>query len=71
MSTGKQITIASQKIPKIAAGLLFAIFAFGIFIVGFDQGHMFSIVIGDQAFEDLYLHELYHDMRHAAGYPCH
>jgi len=71
LSIGKQITITSQKIPKIAAGLLFAIFAFGIFIVGFDQGHMFSIAIGEQAFEDLYLHELYHDMRHAAGYPCH
>jgi len=71
MPIGKQITITSQKIPKIAAGLLFAIFAFGIFIVGFDQGHMFSIAIGEQAFEDLYLHELYHDMRHAAGYPCH
>ena len=71
MPIGKQITITSQKIPKIAAGLLFAIFAFGIFIIGFDQGHMFSIAIGEQAFEDLYLHELYHDMRHAAGYPCH
>ncbi|MDH5659041.1 MAG: CbtB-domain containing protein, partial [Nitrosopumilus sp.] len=22
-------------------------------------------------FTDLYLHELTHDMRHAAGFPCH
>lgn len=71
MSKGTQITITSQKIPKFAVGLLFTIFAFGVFVVGFDQGHTFSIAMGEQAFEDLYLHELYHDMRHAAGYPCH
>ncbi|MCZ6582825.1 MAG: CbtB-domain containing protein [Thaumarchaeota archaeon] len=39
--------------------------------MGFDQGHLFSIVIGEEAFDALYLHELYHDMRHAAGFPCH
>ena len=43
----------------------------GLFVVGFDQGHIFSLVYGEQAFEDLYIHELTHDMRHAAGFPCH
>jgi len=47
------------------------IFAFGLFFVGYDQGHLFSVVIGEQAYEDLYIHELTHDMRHAAGFPCH
>jgi len=47
------------------------IFAFGLFVVGFDQGHIFSVAFGEQAFEDLYIHELTHDMRHAAGFPCH
>ncbi|MFB5606478.1 MAG: CbtB-domain containing protein, partial [Candidatus Nitrosomaritimum yanchengensis] len=37
----------------------------------FDQGHIFSLVYGEQAFTDLYIHELTHDMRHAAGFPCH
>jgi len=71
MSKGTQITITSHGITKIAMGLLFAIFVGGLFVVGFDQGHIFSIAMSEQAFEDLYLHELFHDMRHAAGYPCH
>ena len=40
-------------------------------VVGFDQGHIFSLVYGEQAFIDLTIHELTHDMRHAAGFPCH
>ncbi|MFQ6025195.1 MAG: CbtB-domain containing protein [Nitrosopumilaceae archaeon] len=63
--------MSRQVVPKLAVGVLFIIFAFGLFIVAFDQGHLFSLVIGEEAFEDLYLHELYHDMRHAAGFPCH
>ena len=42
-----------------------------LFVVGFDQGHIFSLVYGEEAFQDLYIHELTHDMRHAAGFPCH
>ena len=70
MST-EQITIESVRLPALAVVVLVAILSFGVFIVGFDQGHLFSIVLGEQAFEDLYLHELYHDMRHASGFPCH
>jgi hypothetical protein len=66
-----QITKTDQKIPKLAAGVLLVLFGIGLFVVGFDQGHMFSFIQGAEAFDDLYLHELYHDMRHAAGYPCH
>ncbi len=65
------LTITSQPVPKIVIAVLLVIFGFGLFIVGFDQGHLFSIVIGEEAFDALYLHELYHDMRHAAGFPCH
>ena len=65
--------IATYKmgIPLFAAAILIAIAGIGIFAIGFDQGHIFSIVFGQQAFGDLYLHELTHDMRHAAGFPCH
>ena len=69
MST--QVTIEIVKVPAIAIGILLTIFSFGMFITGYDQGHLFSVVMGEQAFEDLYLHELFHDMRHAAGFPCH
>ena len=66
-----QITKSHGAIPKLAAGILLTLFGVGFFVVGFDQGHLFSIVEGHQAFNQLYLHELAHDMRHASGFPCH
>ena len=71
MSHSKGITISKSGIPIYAIVLLASIFAFGLFIVGYDQGHLFSIVMGETAFDELYIHELTHDMRHAAGFPCH
>ncbi|MEK0330678.1 MAG: CbtB domain-containing protein [Nitrosopumilus sp.] len=71
MSESMQINISKSGIPIFAIVFLAIIFVFGLFFVGYDQGHIFSIVLGEQAFEDLYIHELTHDMRHAAGFPCH
>ena len=71
MSISRGIVIAKSGIPISAILILAIVFAFGMFVVGFDQGHLFSIVMGDKAFDDMYLHELFHDMRHAAGFPCH
>lgn len=71
MSQSKEITISKSNVPIFAVAILAVIFVFGLFFVGYDQGHLFSIVLGEQAFEDLYIHELTHDMRHAAGFPCH
>jgi hypothetical protein len=55
----------------IAVGILLGILLMGIFVVGYDQGHLFSIVQGQEAFDTKWTHEFYHDMRHAAGFPCH
>ena len=71
MSQSREITVSKSGIPIYAVAILAIIFAFGLFVVGYDQGHLFSVVIGEQAFEDLYIHELTHDMRHGAGFPCH
>lgn len=71
MSYSKQISISKSGVPILAVVILAVIFVLGLFIVGYDQGHLLSVVIGEQAFEDLYIHELTHDMRHAAGFPCH
>lgn len=71
MSITKQITKAATGVPKIAVGILLGVLAFGVFMVGFDQGHIFSMAQGEQAYEDMWMHEFYHDMRHAAGFPCH
>jgi uncharacterized membrane protein SpoIIM required for sporulation len=73
MSTdiNRQITKAVKEVPKMAVGILLGILVFGLFIVGYDQGHLFSIVQGQTAYDELWMHEFYHDMRHAAGFPCH
>ena len=71
MSKTEQTTSTVSKPPVLAIALLAAVFAFGLFLVGYDQGHLFSLVQGVEAYEELYIHELTHDMRHAAGFPCH
>ena len=71
MSDTRQVSVSRSKVSKLAIIALGIIFAAGLFVVGFDQGHIFSLVYGEQAFDDMYIHELTHDMRHAAGFPCH
>jgi len=71
LSESQQISVSKSSVSKIAILALAIIFAAGLFVVGFDQGHIFSLVYGEQAFTDLYNHEINHDMRHAAGFPCH
>jgi high-affinity nickel permease len=71
MSQSSQINVSKSGVPIIAIVALAIVFAVGLFLVGFDQGHIFSVVYGEQAFEDQFIHELTHDMRHAAGFPCH
>ena len=61
----------SSGLPKIAMCVLLAILLFGMFVVGYDQGQLFSLAEGQKAFDDMWMHEFYHDLRHAAGFPCH
>ena len=71
MSFLVQSTKIFNTVPKVALAILGTVFITGLFIVGFDQGHIFSIIYGESSFTDQFLHELTHDMRHAAGFPCH
>ena len=71
MSILVQATKFVQTIPKSALAILVTISMIGFFIVGFDQGHIFSLIYGESSFAEQFLHELTHDMRHAAGFPCH
>ena len=66
-----QSTIIESGVSKVAVIFLALVFTLGLFVVGFDQGHIFSIVIGEEAFDNMFIHELTHDLRHAAGFPCH
>jgi len=71
MSFLVQTTKFINVVPKVALVILASVFVIGLFIVGFDQGHIFSIIYGESSFTEQFLHELTHDMRHAAGFPCH
>jgi len=71
MSILVQATKFVQTIPKSALAILVTISMIGFFVVGFDQGHLFSLIHGESSFTEQFLHELTHDMRHAAGFPCH
>lgn len=73
MSNGnnRQVIRVERRYPILAIAVLAAIFAFTSFVLGYDQGQLFSIVVGDRAYEENFLHELFHDTRHALGFPCH
>jgi len=71
MSFLVQSTKFINAVPKVALAILASVFVIGLFIVGFDQGHIYSIIYGESSFTEQFLHELTHDMRHAAGFPCH
>ncbi len=66
-----QSTVTKSTVPKLAIAVLAVIFGMGLFVVGFDQGHIFSIIMGESAFDEMFIHELTHDLRHASGFPCH
>jgi hypothetical protein len=44
---------------------------FAFYVLGLDQGYLLSLVQGNAAFDMNFIHELVHDARHAAGFPCH
>jgi Probable cobalt transporter subunit (CbtB) len=72
----KQITKETGSIPKIAVGALLAILALGMFIVGYDQGQMAQALFAPLGIhlnhnQLMMIHEFSHDLRHAAGFPCH
>ena len=66
-----QTQLTKSGIPKVGITILAIIFGIGLFIVGFDQGHISSLVMGESAFDEMFIHELTHDLRHVAGFPCH
>lgn len=71
MSYTRQLLVERSDISKVAIGVLVVIMLVGLFSVGLDQGQLFSLVEGKQAYDTNWLHEFAHDMRHAAGFPCH
>lgn len=72
----KQITKESSSVSKIAVGVLLGILTFGIFVVGYDQGQLAQALFVPMGVhlnhtQLMMMHEFNHDLRHAAGFPCH
>ena len=44
---------------------------FGLYALALDQGLLLSLFQGAPAFDRNLIHELIHDTRHAADFPCH
>jgi uncharacterized membrane protein SpoIIM required for sporulation len=53
----KQITRDVGRVPQISVGILIGILLFGLFIVSYDEGHLFSIAQGDSAYEKKWMHD--------------
>lgn len=66
-----QKVIQEDRIPKMSIAILAIIAIFSIYVVGYDQGQLFSLVQGTEAFDTMWIHEFTHDIRHASGFPCH
>ncbi len=75
MSESRQITVSKIGVSKLAILALAIVFTAGLFVVGFDNGHIVNLVFAadgtNGGFDPLVIHEFTHDMRHAAGFPCH
>lgn len=57
--------------PTTLAWTLTLLALAGYALLAFDQGHLFSLAEGAKAFDTNFVHELVHDARHSAGFPCH
>jgi Probable cobalt transporter subunit (CbtB) len=72
----KQITKETGSVSKIAVGVLLGILVFGTFVVGYDQGQLAQALFAPMGIhlnhnQLMMIHEFNHDLRHAAGFPCH
>lgn len=66
-----RIAIAVAQRQNQWAVLALVIASLGIFALAFDQGQLLAPVLGEASYQLNILHELVHDARHAAGFPCH
>lgn len=64
--------IIAQEQPRWGMLSALSILAtLGLFVLAFDNGQTLSLLQGSLAFDQNLIHEIVHDARHAAGFPCH
>jgi hypothetical protein len=56
---------------KASLPIWLALIALALFAVLFDNGALLAPLLGEAAYAQNYLHELFHDGRHLLGTPCH
>lgn len=71
MSQSMLSALSHSRTPVLSIMLLALVFAIGMFVTGFDQGQIVTTVSAESGIDPMVIHELTHDMRHAAGFPCH
>jgi Probable cobalt transporter subunit (CbtB) len=72
----KQVAKERSDVPKVAIGILVGIFVLSMFVVGYDQGQLVQALVAPMGIhlnhdQLMFIHEFNHDLRHAAGFPCH
>jgi hypothetical protein len=56
---------------RTVPGLMIAAGMALLFLLAFDQGQVFSTLLGETAYEKNLIHEFFHDGRHLFGFACH
>jgi hypothetical protein len=66
------MSISFEKLLPVLLLMSVAVLGvFSLYLVGFDQGYLLAIFQGHSALTQNMLHELVHDVRHVAAFPCH
>jgi len=65
-----EISMLGSKDCWVVTGIVM-VGIFGLYALALDQGVLLSLFQGAPAFDMNLIHELIHDTRHAAGFPCH
>jgi cobalt transporter subunit CbtB len=65
-----EISVLGRKDFWVVTGIVI-VGIFGLYALALDQGVLLSLFQGARAFDMNLIHELIHDTRHAAGFPCH
>ena len=70
----EQVLVHAPRLTGTGARValpLVGLFALAFYVLGLDQGLLLSAFQGDLAYQQNFIHELVHDARHVAGFPCH
>ncbi len=64
-------TLAPARENPLPVFAVVALAFLALYVVGIDQGRLLALFQGNFAYDQNLLHEVMHDARHAAGFPCH